>query len=656
MENNMDKTIEMKELIEQLNKASEGYYKNDAPIMSDKKYDELYDKLEKLERETDITFAGSPTQRVQGFILDGLSKVTHSKPMLSAKKTKDIEEIKEFVGLQNVYGSYKLDGLTLVVRYSNGEFIQAITRGDGENGEDVTHQAKMISNLPMKIPYKKDLEIRGECVISWENFNKINSELEVQYAHPRNLAAGSIRTLDTDVTKSRMLEFIAFECVTDIGYEYKTSALDNLFSIGFTVVTVADTLGDIDRITELLTPENSKVPVDGLIFEFDDIAYSKSLGATGHHENCRIAYKWNDETSDTVLKGVEWSCSRNSINPVALFDTVLLDGTQVGRASVHNVSIVKELRLGIGDTISVYKANMIIPQIHENKTRSNTIEIPKKCPSCGHDTEIHNMKGTETLHCSNLNCKSKLLGRLSLFCDKNSMNIVGLSEATLSRFIENGWLTCLSDVYELRKHYLEMKDLDGFGKKSTDKLLESIEKSKNVTLAKFIRSFGIPLIGRTVSKELSNFCNGSVTEFIDKMDGKFDFTEMNGFGEEMQASLLEWWKNGKDEFVLVTSWTDLIEREKEASEQDTDASSSETLKGKNFCITGKLIEFANRDALVADIESNGGKFVSGVSKNTHYLINNDTTSSSGKNKKAKDLGIAIISEEDYKRLVSGKEL
>ena len=645
----MDKIKRVKELNKQLQKASYAYYGQDNPIMSDKEYDDLYNELANLEKVTGCILAGSPTQKVQGYVLEGFKKVEHSKPMLSADKTKDINEIKKFINNEDFYCSYKLDGLTLVVKYIDGKFTQGITRGNGLVGEDVTEQCRFIKNLPMQISNKNPIELRGECVISWEEFRRINRQLDMPYSHPRNLAAGTLRNLDLNIVKERNLSFVVFEMVHP-SFIHKWDGLKVLEELGFECVGRAK--GRVEDCIEGMQPEFYKYPTDGLIFEINSSELSKFLGSTSHHECCRMALKWEDELYDTTLKDIEWNTSKTGmINPVAVFEPVDLDGAITTRATLHNISYIENLQLGIGDTIQVYRANMVIPKVHSNLTRSNAWKLPDKCPCCGGDVEIHNENGSKTLHCMNPECKAKLLGKLVHFVSKNAINIDGLSEQTVQKFIDLGWLKSFKDIYYLSEHKEEMYKLDGFGKKSVDKLLESIEKSRDTTLDRFIYGLCIPLIGRTASKEIALCCKKvAINNMWDDIYafcnyGPFYPSELNGFGEVMCKSLNEYISENRNIIMKLSKEFNMKNVTKLEQKE-------ESLLNKSFVITGSLNYYKNRDELVSIIEQLGGKVSGSVSSKTNYLINNDVTSTSGKNKKAKDLGIPIISENQFVQMLT----
>lgn len=644
----MNKIETIKNLTAKLLQYCDEYYNLDSPTISDTEYDKKFDELKSLEDQTGFWLANSPTRKVQGQVLDCFTKVKHSKPMLSAAKTKDANEIKRFIGNQPFYCSYKLDGLTLVVRYENGEFVQAVTRGNGEIGEDVTAQARMITNLPMHIDYNDKLELRGECVISWKNFHKINESLDEPYSHPRNLAAGSLRQLDTNITKQRNLSYVVFECVSNLYdnnalFDSKLDELGYLDCLGFE--TVGRCTGNIDDCIEGMQPEWYQYPCDGLIFEMCMKSYSKTLPVTAHHEGCRMALKWADEMYETTLRDVEWNPTRSGlIAPVAIFDEIDLDGALTTRATLHNLSIIEQLELGIGDVITVYRSNMVVPKVYDNLTRSNTLTIPTTCPCCGDPTEIKYTDNSKVLMCTNLNCAAKKLAQFTHFVSRKAMSIDGLSEKTLELLISHGFLHNYKDIYRLKEHKNEITQLPGMGVKSVDKLLDSIEKSRTVTLDRFITALGIPNIGSSAAKAISKQFNGDHYDFVQALANGYDFSQIDDFGEITNKSLHDWW-DSKDPMVelLPVEMNFIVEN---------DVGSSSNLDGKSFCITGSLTHYPNRDALVKAIEDNGGKYVSGVSKKTDYLINNDTTSTSGKNKKAIELNIPIISEDDFLKMLS----
>lgn len=641
----MDKIGRIKELVSVLHKASFAYYGLDNPLMTDKEYDNLYDELSALEIETECILAGSPTQKVQGYVLEGFNKIEHSKPMLSANKTKNIKEINKFINNEDFYCSYKLDGLTLVVKYLDGKFVQGITRGNGLVGEDVTEQCKFIKNIPMQISNKNPIELRGECVISWEEFRRINEKLDVPYSHPRNLAAGTLRNLDLNIVKERNLSFIVFEMVSP-SFIHKLDGLKVLEGLGFECVERST--GSVESCINKMHPEFYKYPTDGLVFEINSSEISKRLGSTAHHECCRMALKWEDELYETKLKDIEWSTSKTGlINPIAVFEPVDLDGAITSRATLHNISYIEDLQLGIGDTIQVYRANMVIPKVHNNLTMSNTWELPNKCSCCGGKVKICNNNGGKTLHCINNNCKAKLLGKLVHFVSKNAINIDGLSEQTLQKFIDLGWISKFVDLYHLYRYIPKMSELEGFGKKSVNNLITSIENSRNTTLSHFIYALSIPLIGKSASKMIAIYFNNDYDDFVKawRCGFGFNWTQLNDFGSAMYISMAKYYLENSD---MISDLSKEFYFEHKNSYKNVKVD----LSGMVFVITGSLTHYKNRDELTNVIEQLGGKVSGSVSKKTSYLINNDTQSKSGKNKKAIDLGISIISEKDFVNMIS----
>lgn len=643
-------TVEdVKELTKTLLEYSDSYYLNNSSMVSDKKYDELVDKLQEMETETGFSLMNSPTQYVQGKVMDGFTKVEHTKPMLSAAKTKEVNTIKKFIGNNEFYCSYKLDGLTLVVRYKDGKFIQAITRGNGEYGEDVTEQAKMISNLPMTISFTKELELRGECVISWGNFRKINSKLEDPYSHPRNLASGSLRQLNTNTVKDRLLSFIVFECVTDINENNKFEALKKVRDIGFNVVDACT--GKIEDCIEGMQPDWYEYPVDGLIFELNDRAYSKSLPSTGHHEGCRMALKWRDDTYSTKLEYIDWSVGRTGIVcPTAVFKNVEIDGADINRASVHNLTIMKKLKITNHCTVNVYKANMIIPQIDSCENDGDgEISIPTVCPSCGEPLIIKKDNESEVLYCANDNCPAKQLAKFSHFVSKPAMNVDGLSEATLEKFIGEGFIKIYKDIYHLDRYKDQIIHMDGFGIKSYNKLIKAIEESRNVKLENYLVALGIDNIGKTASKAISKYFNGNYFRFLDSFGDKFDFTTLDDFGQVMNDSLYTWYNSFDGtqyhlEDNLESEVTFIIEEGKNIN-------NNTIFSNKRFCITGSFDE--SREKIQEKVELMGGIFVGSVSKKLDLLIVGDKAGS--KLKKAQDLGILIITKDELKEKMIEEE-
>ena len=643
----MNKIERIKELTVELLHHCHLYYDLDAPEISDAEYDKKFNELFRLEEEANFWLTNSPTRKVQGQVLDGFQKITHSKPMLSAAKTKDINVIQKFLGNNAFYCSYKLDGLTLCVRYEHGRFVQAITRGSGLVGEDVTEQAKMIQNLPMTIPYDGYLELRGECVVSWDNFNKINEKLTEPYSHPRNLAAGSLRNLDTNITKQRNLSYVVFECVSDVNdvdglMDSKWATLKWFSQIGFEVVQGC--IGNVDACVEAMQPEFYQYPVDGLIFEFDNKTYSKSLPSTGHHEGCRMALKWADSTYETVLRDVIWDVGRSGvISPVAVFDEIDLDGALTTKATLHNLSIIETLELGVGDTITVYRSNMVIPKIDDNLTRSNTLTIPNVCPCCGCPTEIKYTDNSKFLMCTNTSCTAKVLAAFTHFVSRNCINIDGLSEQTLKQLISHQFLKKFQDIYHLKEHEDKLTRLEGMGKKSVSNLIKSIEKSREAKLENFITALGIDGIGKSAAKTISDHFNGDFEECMYAYENAFNWTTLSDFGTVMSNNLNEYLKENYDDVIdLAGEMEFIIETKTEIKENP--------FNGKTLCVTGKLNHFT-RDSINAKIAELGAKAASSVSKTTDYLITNEASGSS-KYKKAIELNIPILSENEFLTIIN----
>lgn len=652
---------EMNVLIDRINDASYAYYAEDNPIISDKEFDDLCAALERLERDSGVVLNNSPIHHVQGFIIDSLSKVKHTRPMLSAQKTKDVNEVKKFLADKIGVLSWKEDGLTVVLRYEKGRLKQAITRGNGEIGEDVTHTARMIFNLPLEIPDKRSIEVRGESVISYENFQKINEALHGKYKNARNLAAGTIRQLDANVAKERKLAYKAFELVKidGVSEEEMPSIADSfkyLAEQGFDVVEhqIVDR-DNVEEYIEKFDPETYEYPVDGLIFTYNDYQYGKSLGTTGHHPLNMMALKWIDDLYETTIRDIEWNTSRTGlINPVAVFDPVDLDGAETTRATLHNVSYIEGLELGAGDTIQVYRSNMVIPKVHDNLTRSNTFKIPDTCPTCGGEAKIINENGSKVLKCMNPDCKAKLLSKFVNFVSRDAMNIQGLSEATLKRFIDLGWLKDYTDIYNLAEHKSEMKNLDGFGAKSVSSLLNSIEESRRCKLVNFVTALGIELVGKSTAKDICKLIDkislsnneNPYDIFIKRIKQRKYFGHIDGIGITTLLSMDAYFK---DNLEMVEKLAEELEFEMPESKKE----SAVDLTGMTFVVTGKVNKFANRNAIKDEIESRGGKVAGSVSKNTNYLVNNDVNSTSSKNKKAQQLGISIIDEDGLIKILKG---
>lgn len=655
MSANQTKTARMRELIRKINEADVAYYKYDDPIMTDREYDLLVDEMKGLETETGLILSGSPTQRVSGDILENLTPVRHTKPMLSADKTKSVDDLVQFAVGRDVLLSWKMDGLTLVLRYENGSLVQAITRGsEGIIGEDVTHTVRTFLNVPLTVPDTDSFEVRGEGVISWENFEKINLSLEEGYSHPRNLAAGSVRQLDTSESKKRMLEFFAFELITDNDHHVnKLSHLDFLEANGFAVVPhlYLDAETTPERVVELVQvfqPKKFGYPVDGLIMEYADIAYGRSLGATGHHENRLIAFKWEDELYETRFLDLEMAVTRSGmVSLTGIFEPVTIDGTQVSRAYLHNYDNYLKLALGKGDTIRVYKANMIIPQIAENLTKSGTCCVPSSCPCCGKPLFIHTTSGgTRQFFCENPQCAAKLVRKFVHFCEKTRMNIEGLSELTLEKFIGHGWIRTFGDLYTLEQHREEIIRTEGFGEKSYERLQASIEKSRHCTLAQFIAGMGIPMVGRHAGRDLDRYFHGSWEAFEEAIQSGFDFTQLPDFGKTMNNNIYQWYADAEEE-KLWRPLLQYIEFEKENPTMNTNMTNP--FAGKTVVATGKLENYT-RDGIQMKLLSLGAKPASSVSKKTDYLIVGEKAGS--KLAKAQQLGVTTLTEQEFEDMLA----
>ncbi len=640
----------MKELINILNKASYEYYQNDSSKLSDFEYDKLYDELVELEKSTGIVLANSPTQNVGYTVLSNLTKIKHDEKILSLDKTKEPEKLKSWLGNQQGMLSWKLDGLTIVLKYNNGELVQAITRGNGEVGEDITHNAKVFKNIPLKISYKYELVVRGEGIISFSDFKRINEELDEDesYKNPRNLCSGTVRQLNSEICAKRNVMFYGFTVfkANDVDFgDKKSNQLLWLKELGFDIVY--NKIVNADNIIESIYEFENKIPennfaTDGLVLTYDSISYSGSLGTTAKFPKDSIAFKWKDETAETILRNIEWNTSRTGlINPVAVFDSVELEGTTVNRASVHNVSILEDLKLGIGDTIKVYKANMIIPQIAENITKSGNYEIPANCPVCGGETEVRTIRDGKALYCTNPNCSAQRIRSLSHFVSRDAMNIEGFSEETIKKFVEKGFISDYTDIYNIEKFAEEIKNIDGFGEKSYNNLIKSIENSKKPELPNFIYALGINHVGLSNAKLLCKNINYDINKLF--TISQEELVEIDGFGDIIAHSICSYFGDCKNK-ELIYKMLDIISfAEVEVSYE----SENMNVKEKTFVITGDLNEFKNRKELQLKIEALGGKVTGSVTKKTNYLINNDILSESSKNKKAKELGIPIITEEQF---------
>ena len=648
MENSLQR---MKELVEKLDQAAKAYYQEDREIMSNQEYDSLYDQLEQLEKETGTVLTNSPTVRVGYEAVNELPKEEHPSPMLSLDKTKDKEVLRGFIGNHKCLLSWKLDGLTIVLTYENGELVKAVTRGNGIVGEVITNNARVFKNIPLRIPYKGQLVLRGEAIITYSEFERINETIgdaDAKYKNPRNLCSGSVRQLNNEITAKRNVRFYAFALVSAQDVDFSNSREQQFIWLkkqGFEVVeykvVTSESLDEaMDYFSKAIV--NNDFPSDGLVVTYDDIAYGESLGSTAKFPRNSFAFKWADEMRETRLVDMEWSPSRTGlINPVAIFEPVELEGTTVSRASVHNISIVKELQLGIGDTIKVYKANMIIPQIAENLTRSGNLVIPDKCPVCGREARIRKENDVETLYCMNPDCVAKKIKSFSLFTSRDAMNIDGLSEATLEKFIAMGFIHNFGDIFEIGRYKDQIVEMEGFGQKSFDNLMVSLEKAKETTLAKVIYSLGITGIGLANAKVICKYFDDDI-EKIRHADEE-EISAIEGIGPVIAGSMADYFKSAENNQKLdhLLSHLHLVHEE---------TSAEQVFAGKTFVITGSVEHFSNRSEAKEFIEARGGKVTGSVTKKTDYLINNDKTSASSKNKKAQELGIPILSEEDFLEL------
>ena len=643
----------MRELVELLNRARRAYEQEDTEIMSNYEYDKLYDELQDLEQELGTILASSPTVNVGYEVLSELPKERHERPMLSLDKTKEVSGLKEFLGNHQAVVSWKLDGLTIVLTYRDGILQKAVTRGNGEVGEVITNNAKVFKNLPLHIAYKGELVLRGEAVIGYEDFERINAEIEevdAKYKNPRNLCSGSVRQLSNEVTAKRNVRFFAFSLVRAEGMDFgnsRTRQFEWLKDQGFEVVehhtVTADTIeSEVEWFAQQIT-ENA-FPSDGLVLVYDDIAYGQSLGTTAKFPRDSIAFKWADEIRETTLKEIEWSPSRTGlINPVAIFEPVELEGTTVSRASVHNISIMEELELGTGDTVQVYKANMIIPQIAENLTRSGTCRAPEHCPVCGGATRISMENDTKTLYCTNPECQAKQVKSFALFVSRDALNIEGLSEATLEKFIDRGFIKDFTDIFHLEQHEEAIKTMEGFGEKSYVNLINSVEQARQTTMPKLLYGLGIANIGlanaKVICKAFGNDVEKIIHATVEELSG------ISGVGEVIAKTYADYFA----EDVHRELFRKLLEEVEIPVEEET--AGEQIFEGKNFVITGSVNHFANRGEVKELIESMGGKVTGSVTSKTDYLINNDVESTSSKNKKARELGVPIISEEEFLKML-----
>ena len=650
-----DKTKRIRELIGTLRAAGRAYYQESREIMSNFEYDKLYDELVSLEKETGIVFANSPTQNVGYEVVSALPKERHEKPMLSLNKTKSVEELADWLGGQTGLLSWKMDGLTIVLTYQNGTLVKAVTRGNGEIGEVITANAKAFVNVPLNISYQGELILRGEAIIRYSDFEKINEQIEdvdAKYKNPRNLCSGSVRQLNSEITAQRQVHFYAFSLVKADSIDFKNSRKEQfewLKTQGFEVVeyheVTKETLPETVKMYSEAIAEND-TPSDGLVLLYDDIAYGQSLGRTAKFPRDSIAFKWADEIQETKLLYIEWSASRTGlINPVAVFEPVELEGTTVSRASVHNISIMEALELGAGDRITVYKANMIIPQIADNLTRSGVRDIPEACPVCGGQTEVRQLNDVKSLYCTNPDCQAKKIKSFTLFTSRDALNIAGLSEATLEKFIGVGMIHEYADIFHLDRHQEEIVEMDGFGQKSYDNLIAAAEKASHTTLPRMVYGLGVAGIGLANAKMI---CRHFKNDFEAMRHATVEeLVEIDGIGEVLAQAWTAFFSDGKNNAIVDHL---LAELTFEAGDEESSEGADEAFAGMNFVITGSLEHFKNRKELQELIERRGGKVTGSVTSKTNYLINNDVASSSSKNKKARELGVPILSEEEFLKL------
>lgn len=648
----MDKLERIKQLIKELNNASYAYY-NQVPIMSDYEWDKMYDELETLEYVTGIVLANSPTHNVGYSVADELKEVEHNHPMLSLDKTKSVDELIEFIGNKDCFLSVKADGLTTSLHYINGKLIGAETRGNGVRGIECLQNVLTMKNVPKEIPYKDELIIDGETIIGWDTFREINDKLseDKKYKHPRNLVSGSLQLLDSKEAANRNMRFVAWRVIK--GFEHKIPSED-LFkakAIGFEIIPILKS-PRINQKKELVillnqireSANSHNIPYDGAVMAVDDYKIAESMGRTDKFFRHSMAYKYEDELFETVLTDIEWNTSKTGlINPVAIFKPIDLNGAITTRATLHNVTYIKDMMLGIGDRIRVYRSNMVIPKVHDSINKSGNFDVPKFCPICKSPTKIVKENNSEVLYCTNPNCKGIILGKLSHAVSRNALNIDNLSEATLEKMIKLGWVASIKDIYHLSDYKNHMIVLDGFGKKSVEKLLNSIEESRNTNLKRFLYSLSIPLLGNSASKDISEFCGNDFNSFVGALTegGKDAFTSINGIGETLGKSIINYWNKHNEEIM------DLAQEFIFSKDEKIEKVENDKINGKVFVVTGSVNHYKNRNELKADIEKNGGKVTSSVTSKTDYLINNDINSNSSKNKKAKDLNVPIISKEQF---------